>query len=125
MNGFSENWPDGCPPKEAEDADGLYFRIGKSNPPADNDFKSHEEMGKQLGGDECMRRGLSVFGEIEDARHLMHIFPKIGSYVYSAQLQPKDGKIKPTPSRKHPSHITWWPYSGIERASLFRLVGEV
>lgn len=102
MNGFPESWPIDCPPKEVENANGLYFRVTKNCPPTVDDFKSHEEMGKQQGGDECVRRGLSVFEKIEDARHLIQIFPKIGSHVYSAQLQPKDGKIKSTPSRNHP-----------------------
>ena len=75
MNGFPKNWPQNCPPEEAQDANGVYYRVGKNNPPATADFKSHVEMNKRSKGDECMRNGLSVFSKLQEARHLIRIFP--------------------------------------------------
>lgn len=124
MNGFPDNWPKNCPPNEAQDASGVYYRVGKSNPPATADFKSHVEMNKKSRGDECIRNGLSVFSKQEEARHLIQIFPMLGSHVYQGELQAEHGKVKPTPSDQNPSHTTWWPYNGVDRAKLFQTQGE-
>lgn len=124
MKGFPGNWPQNCPPEEADDASGIYYRVGKNNPPTTDDFKSHVEMNKKSRGDECIRNGLSVFSKQEEARHLIQIFPMLGNHVYQGELKPKHGKIKPTPSHQNPSHTTWWPYTSVDRAKLFQTQGE-
>ncbi|MBE0508900.1 MAG: hypothetical protein IBX50_19625 [Marinospirillum sp.] len=124
MAGFPDNWPQNCPPIEAEDADGVVYRVCSQNPPSQRDFQSHEELGKRSSGDPCMRRGLSVFRDLAEARHLTVLFPKLGSKVFRGDLSQEQGKVKHTPARQRPSHTTWWPYEGIERAASFKLIEE-
>ncbi|MEQ5801950.1 hypothetical protein [Halomonas sp. H10-9-1] len=121
---FPDGCPDGCPPSDAEDANGQVYRVCRANPPVAKDFASHVELGKVRGGDECMRCGLSVFRNEADARQLTKLFPKLGKWVFSGRLTPEAGKIKPTPARQRPSHTTWWPYAGVDRAAAFQPVDE-
>lgn len=121
---FPDCWPENCPPTDAEDAFSEVYRVCSANPPMPKDFKSHAELGKQMGGDECMRYGLSVFRKEADAWHLTKIFPKLGRWVFIGRLSPDKGKIKATPARHHPSHTTWWPYASVARAELFQPVSE-
>lgn len=74
MTRYLVDWPENCPPPEAEAASGTVYRVCRSNPPAPEDFKSHAELGKQSKGSECMCRGLSVFRDGAEARHLTRIF---------------------------------------------------
>jgi hypothetical protein len=118
---FPSSWPQDCPPKDAESASGVVFRVAKTNPPSREDFKSHEELGKKSNGSQCLRVGLSVFQTFDDAEHLTQLIPKLGRYVLRGQLQPSNGVVKQTPGRQHPTHTTWWPYDGVDRAELFSL----
>jgi len=88
---FPSSWPQGCPPEDAEAASGELFRVAKTNPPSTEDFKSHEELGKKSTGPQCQRVGLSLFQTLDDAEHLIQLFPKLGCYVMSGQLQPYHG----------------------------------
>ncbi|WP_022652459.1 hypothetical protein [Aquaspirillum serpens] len=118
---FPSSWPQGCPPDDAEAADGQLFRVAKSYPPTAEDFMSHEELGKKSTGPQCLRVGLSLFRTLDDAEHLTQLFPKLGQYVMRGQLQPCHGVLKLTPSNRHPTHTTWWPYEGVDRAEPFSL----
>ena len=118
---FPSAWPQGCPPENAEAASGELFRVAKTNPPSAEDFKSHEELGKKSTGPQCLRVGLSLFQTIDDAEHLTQLFPKLGRYVLRGQLQPHHGVTKLTPSNRYPTHTTWWPYEGVNRAEPFSL----
>jgi hypothetical protein len=71
-----------------------------------------------------MRHGLSVFRDISDARHVTELFPKLGKLIFRGELAPEHGKIKPTPAKTRPSHVTWWPFEEIERASAFTVSSE-
>lgn len=124
MTNFSKSWPADCPPINAEDAQGVVYRVCREDPPTISDFQSHVELGKMSGGDSCMRCGLSVFRDPVEARHLTELFPKLGRLVFRGELTVQQGKIKPTPARSRPSHTTWWPYEGIDRAALFKLTEE-
>lgn len=100
-------------------ADAAVFRITKANPPSQDDFKSHEELGKTTNGPQCLRLGLSLFQNLNDAEHSLQLFPKLGSYVMQGQLGHKHGVIQVTPSNRFPTHTTWWPYEGINRLEPF------
>ena len=122
MTRYPVDWPENCPPPEA--ASGTVYRVCRSNPPAPEDFKSHAELGKQSKSSECMRRGLSVFRDGAEARHLTRIFPKLGSLVFRGELVPQHGKIKPTPTRDRPTHTTWWSYPSVDHAQPFCMDSE-
>ena len=123
MNGgmsvkFPNDWPEDCPPIEAEDAEGVVYRICKKDPPAESDFLSHFETGRMKHAPPCLRAGLSVLRTIGDARHLARLFPSLGAFIAQGRLRPEHGKTAPTKG-KVPSHSTWWPYDGVERHSVF------
>jgi hypothetical protein len=121
--GFPKNWPDDCPPSDAEDAKGDVFRIVNHNPPADPDLASHFETGKLRNAPACLRCGLSVFREMRDAMHQRSLLPKLGRLIARATLTPQHGRTKLTQGRQ-PTHTTWWADEGIDRASLFTVIRE-
>lgn len=121
MAGFPKHWPDTCPPPDAEPASGAVYRICRENPPAVEDFQSHAELGKTSKGNECIRHGLSVFRNPSEARHLTELFPKLGKLIFRGELTPEHGKLKTTPARTRPSHVTWWPFEKVERAAAFTI----
>lgn len=120
---FPTDWPDNCPPLDAEDADGIVFRLVKNDPPQEKDLESHHESGRLPKAPPCLRCGLSVFRELRDAAHQRHLLPKLGKWIARAALQAEHGKIKPTPT-KIPTHATWWAYDGVQRSQLFAVVTE-
>lgn len=119
---FPDNWPDDCPPADAEAANGNYFRVGKNNPPVADDFKSHAERGIAPSANPCMRAGLSLLRSTDDATHQTNLFPKLGKLIFCGSLSAEHGKTKLT-GGKLPTHTTWWPYEGIDRVAPFVCVG--
>ncbi len=120
---FPDGWPQDCPPADALDAAGEVFRIVKNEPPTYEDFRTHFESGRLPKAPPCLRCGLSVFREIRDAIHQRQLLPKLGGLIAKAELAASHGKAKLTKARQ-PSHTTWWSYEGVDRASLFSVVGE-
>jgi hypothetical protein len=118
---FPSDWPDDCPPADAVDAEGCVYRIVKHDVPKDEDFQSHHETGRLRNAHPCLRCGLSVFRDIQDAIHQKQLFPKLGEWIARGALKAEHGMTKVTPTRL-PTHTTWWPYSGVQRKSLFAVV---
>ena len=118
---FPEDWQN-CPPSDAEACSGTYFRVGRGNPPTADDFRSQAEMGRAVGGDECLRVGLSTLRDLSEANHLVRLNSRLGSVIYKGDLIAAHGKSKLTSSRKSPSHTTWWPFVDIDRAGLFAVL---
>jgi len=120
---FPKDWPDNCPPPDAEDANGGVFRLVRDDPPKAKDFATHAETGRLPSAPPCLRCGLSVFREKHDAVHQRALMPRLGRLIASATLRPEHGKTKATRGVQ-PSHTTWWSFEGIDRAALFCVVGE-
>lgn len=116
---FPTDWPPGCPPDDAEDANGEVYRLAKQMPLATMDFLSYHELGIARG-DAILRCGLSVFRLRADAEHASRKFRNMGKVIAMAVLKPEHGKTKQTGK---PTHTTWWPCIGIDRVSLFSVVG--
>lgn len=121
---FPKDWPAGCPADDVLDAQGEVFRIVKGDPATADDMKSHHETGKLPKADPCLRCGLSVFREVDDAVNQQRLLPKLGKWIARAQLTPAHGKACPTKGQQ-PTHTTWWPVEGVDRAVLFKVVREV
>ena len=119
---FPQDWPKGCPPSEAEGANGVYFRVGRYNPPAAEDFQSQAELGLAVGGDECLRVGLSMLRTLADAKHLTRLNGRLGKVIYQGNLDASHGQSKLTSSQRSPSHTTWWPFADMDRTAPFRVV---
>jgi len=120
---FPDAWPKDCPPSDAEDADGVVFRVVKHNPPEEEDTATHMETGRLPKAPPCLRCGLSVFREMRDAAHQRQLLPKLGNLIASATLLPEHGKTKLTKGQR-PTHTTWWAYEGVNRHSLFAVFAE-
>lgn len=119
--------PDGCPPADAEDANGTVIRLVKGDAPAPDDFQSQYERNpnRSWGEDLCRACGLSVFRTPEDAKALARRIPAFrNSRIASADLDPTMGKIQHTPSRHASTHHTWWPPTTVSPPSLFSLAGD-
>lgn len=119
---FPADWPADCPPAQCVDARCEIVRVVKTIPPTSADFLSYAEMLKEVrAGKECESKGLSVFGKIDDARHYADLYPHVGDKFCIGTLEPHHGKTLATPRHRN-SHVTWWPYDGVNRPSLFRAV---
>lgn len=121
MAKFPGDWQEGCPPADAVDADGEFFRVVKQNPCVADDFKTHAEMGSQRKACPCLRVGLSVLADIEHARHYRDKYPSLGNMIASGKLSSDHGRIKAGKN----GHVTWWSYSGVLRHSLFSIVTDL
>jgi hypothetical protein len=63
-----------------------------------------------------------VVPSFNDARHLVKLAPGRFRFVSRGVLTPGHGKLKHTPSGRHPSHDSLWRYSGITMHMLFTTV---
>ena len=116
---FPDDWPQDCPPAGTPEADGVVFRIAKTDPPTAADVETHFEGGRMPKAPACLRCGLSVFDLRADAVHMSMLFSRIGAYVAEIELRPPHGKTELTPGRR-PSHRTWWPHEGVDRLACVR-----
>lgn len=115
---FPEHWPPHCPPDDAQDAQGVYFRVVADNLPTADSFKSYAELGLATAAHPCKRLGLSVLRTLDDAIHQTRLFPKHGRYVCRADLAPEHGKTLATRGTL-PTHTTWWPFLSVDRVAPF------
>ncbi len=121
---FPKDWPSNCPSADTPDATGDVFRISKEDPVTQQDMLSHHETGKLPKADPCLRCGLSVFLELEDALNQQKLLPKLGNRIAKALLETNHGKACLTKGQQ-PTHTTWWPYEEVDRAALFVVVRDV
>ena len=55
--------------------------------------------------------------------HARELFQRLlGKFIACGALAPEHGKLKPTPTRKLPNHVTWWAYVDVARAVPFSIV---
>ena len=109
------DFPDDCPPEEAEPANGVYYYIVKNNPPERSDFVSLYRRNRRLAEARtrhgittlCQTMGLSLLADINDAIYRANRFRGIGSLIARLALIPDAGQILYTP-RDNDSHHTWW-----------------
>ena len=120
---FPHDWPEPCPPADANAADTVIYRRVLNNPPLPADFLSYRELGKRVSpGKACQACGLSVFVTREDAVHNRELFPSAGQFIAAGRLLPCHGKTMHTPSGTQPAHYTWWCYDGVARSTLFKVI---
>lgn len=121
---FPKDWPVDCPAALVPDADGEVYRIVREKPATDEDMRTHHETGKLPKADPCLRCGLSVFRDLEDAINQQRLLPKLGRGIARALLTAVHGKACPTKGQQ-PTHTTWWPFEGVDRSALFEVVQEL
>jgi hypothetical protein len=115
---FADDWPENCPPTDAEEAAGMVYRLAHGNPMLASDVQTHHETGKLPNAPACPRCGLSVFRTKEDAEHQYRAYPKLGDFVACGELRSEHGVTKLTQG-KQPTHTTWWSFEGVARAEVF------
>ena len=109
------DFPEDCPPEEAQTANGVYYYIVKSDPPELADFASLYHRNRKLAlrrvrngiVTECQTMGLSIFIERSDAVARARQYTGIGDKIAQLTLGADAGEILSTP-RDGDSHHTWW-----------------
>lgn len=105
-----EQLPEQCPPADAVEACGRYYRIAKGLPTESEDYFSQRKLQPNKvfigeGIDECIVRSVSLFSTQDDAKKRL-LLPKFRNQkIVIVELKPKDGVIKKTFG---PSHYSWW-----------------
>lgn len=123
-------FPNGCPPEDSVDASGPVIRMVANDPPLLEDFKSHKELGQiRETGDLVDACGLSVMVDKEDVPRWRKRYPRLSNtrlkHAATGVLEPRHGKIMPTPSSTSESHHTWWVYDKVDPSPDFTILKGV
>lgn len=105
-----ESLPQHCPPEDAKECHGEYYRIANGDPATSPDFFSQRKLQptKLFAGqgiDECITRAVSLFKDKHDAQRRLKLPKFRHSVIAIVTLYPKDGAIKKTFGD---SHYSWW-----------------
>jgi hypothetical protein len=104
--------PENCPPEDAVDAVGEFYRLISGTTPKAADFLSYRELypDREFLVPECQAGGLSIYPTLEGISGLIRRIPALRKKkkLAKAVLEPELGKIKNTPSGNDPTHHTWW-----------------
>lgn len=122
---FPSFFPKDCPPDDAQSSADEFFRLVRADPPEENDFRSHVELGINGRFDRCIGSGLSVFTELNDIYKLkrrVKAFEK--RRVARGRAEPKDGLAVHTPTKEEDSHHTWWLFEGATVAKKFVVIED-
>ena len=112
---WPSDYPDECPPSRALPANGVFYRIVKSDPPWAEDFTSTyhrqrsrtEQLIKSGRLTQCVAMGMSVWADVGDAVRMARQLPRIGDLIAQITLVEDSGKILPIHG-SYASHHTWW-----------------
>lgn len=113
-----------CPPADAETAAGTVYRIVKDTQLQPDDFVTAEEAKTWLGKDPCLRKGLSLFRNKDEACVHADNYQRLGRYLAIGTLISDYGRTKMTLGSQ-PSHTTWWPTAEMDRRLPFGTVEAV
>ena len=114
---YRELLPVGCPPDAAEEIvlPRDLFRLVRSVPPAEGDFRSWRAEQPQRGLPEelteCQARGLSVYAERQDLERILKLPKFRRRWICRLRLGAGAGRIQQT---GRPSHHTWWPLADFD-----------
>ncbi len=102
--------PEQCPPSDAKQCEGCYYRIANGNPATTEDFFSQKKLQpdiifRGLGIDECVTRAVSLFSEKGEAERRLKLPKFKKANIALVTLEPKDGMIKKTFGI---AHYSWW-----------------
>jgi hypothetical protein len=115
------HYPPDCPPADSTPAAGTVYRAVQGPAISERDFLSLAELrpDRRWGGALCQAHGLSVYRNRSDVLAAIAKSPRLRGYIVATgELQPRDGRTKPTP-RDGDSHTTWWWAEGTDFERLF------
>ena len=79
---YGEDYPDSCPPSEANEVEGSFYRICNSAVPEKDDFKTHVDLGLNFPPQKlCEAKALSFFASEQAIERLKKRFPKFKDKV--------------------------------------------
>ena len=114
MNKITTKWfevlPEQCPPEDAKECNGIYYRIANGNPATSADFFSQKRLQPDKiftgeGIDDCIVKSISLFSDRKEIEKRLKL-PKFRKGVIAeVKLEPKDGMIKKTFGN---AHYSWW-----------------
>ena len=79
---YGEDYPDACPPSEANEVEGSFYRICNSAVPEEDDFKTHVDLGLKFPPQKlCEAKALSFFVSEQAIEKLKKRFPKFKNKV--------------------------------------------
>lgn len=114
------DFPADCPPREAAETDGTYYRIAKNDLPEPSDFESlylvdhnRAEDAVSRGKTMCETMGLSVYTDVDHAIRCAGRFRNLGKKIVQLTLTPGYGKAMLT-SGTFDSHHTLWVPKGFD-----------
>lgn len=132
-----DDWPQGCPPPEADDASGVVYRVVRNSPPRPADFlpriKDIPALTSKMSGGQLVRAwGVSVYDSYEgatklrdqnDLKAVQDVVPGTRTWrVAKGTLVPAFGKMKATP-KNGDTHRDWWKPEASDPSGAFKVVG--
>lgn len=112
------HFPQGCPASEsAEPVMGALFHLLRHI--ASDDFTTAHDRNKFLDRPQCQRVSYSCYRNEVAARHHLSIQPTLFRAVAKAELEPKHGAIKATPTSRFPHHHSLWLRAAFPGRELF------
>ncbi|MFC6464901.1 hypothetical protein ACFP65_07960 [Marinilactibacillus sp. GCM10026970] len=116
-----DEYPESCPPLNSEEVEGTFYRLCKSSPPTDEDFKTHIDRGVLIKGKECASMALSFYDSRGSTEEMKKKFSKkFGNYYISEFYLTKDlGK-----ALLEGNHLNLWEYKNIGWLTRDNLLAE-
>ncbi len=124
--GYREELSESCPPERATStSDERLYRLVSSDPPTDDDFLSVAELNPKAHQSRslCERRALSVWTEIEWARHIRMAFPTHRDKRIALVTLPPDAGVIASDEQK-PEHVRWWMCGAFDAVAFTVMTGE-
>lgn len=120
-------YPDSCPPPEAEPSSGAVFRLVAGSQPTPKDFVSVYALRparfKDYEADDlCISMGLSVFDSKEDAERTRQSIAPFRNKSIAVGSIDGSGLMQATPSKDNKTHRTWWRPENDDRWISFEVV---
>jgi hypothetical protein len=131
---WADDLPEQCPPAAAVPASGGYYRVVKTLPLTERDFRRPRDLPRTepFPPDKmCQASALSLYGDLTDAQRALVLVPGFRKRRLAVgTLNPICGVTQVTPSRPPhtpeilKSHTSWWVPTNIAPNSLFEAVDD-
>lgn len=108
-----DNYPDSCPPKEAVNFEGVFYRLCKGEELCREDFITHFESGSRFPDHKlCEAMALSFFDSYDHAENIKNRYRKFKKYTIKPVEIVKEYGIGIL--EKQNGHLNLWEYRNID-----------
>jgi hypothetical protein len=125
---YPSEWPKGCPPAKAVQADGTFYRIVKTSPPTERDFKTAFQLGEALGSSSATRTNLSLLLDLREVDYQHRAFKHLGNFYSVGTIRAAHGHMLIENRKGRPGskmHVAWWIYEGVDARAIFAATHEI